>query len=58
MVRQIAAGYLIWKILSDLRIIFYIRELVRNVPIVLVLSAMVAIGPQAWFADLICNWYP
>ena len=32
--------------MSDLRIIFYIRELSRNVPIVLVASTMDAIGPQ------------
>ena len=37
-------GFLIWKILSDLRIIFYIRELVRNVPINLVVSTTDAIG--------------
>ena len=46
MYRQIAAGFLIFKIVSDLWIIFYICILVRNVPIVLVASVTDATGPQ------------
>ena len=50
MSRQITAGFLIWKIVSDLRIIFYICILVhkdRNIPIVLVASVTDATGPKA-----------
>ena len=36
----------------DLRIIFYIRELIRNVPIVLVASDTNAIGPQACYGKI------
>ena len=50
--RWIAAGFLIWKILSDLKIIFYIRILIRNIPIVLVASDMDAIGSQALYGEI------
>ena len=52
MIRQIAAGFLICKIVSDLQIIFYICELVCNVPIVLVASATDAIGPQERYGKI------
>ena len=42
----IAAGYQIWKIVSDLRIIFFIREHVRTVCNILVTSA----------TDVMCPW--
>ena len=45
-------GFQIWKMLSDLQIIFDICELVRNVPIVLVASAMDAIGLQARYGKI------
>ena len=52
MPRQIAAGLLIWKIVTDLWIIFYIHILVHNVPIVLVAFATDAIGPQAYYGKI------
>ena len=38
MYRRIAAGYQIWKIVSDLRIIFFICEHIRTVRNILVAS--------------------
>ena len=46
MYRRIAAGYQIWKIVSDLRIIFFIREHVRTICNILVASTM----------DVKCLW--
>ena len=59
MLHRITTGFLIWKIMSDLRIIFYIRELVRKVPIVLVASATGAIGPEASYGKIkLLDFYP
>ena len=52
MPRRIAAGFIIWKIVSDLRIIFYICILVRNVPIVFVASATDVIGRQVRYRKI------
>ena len=46
MYRRIAAGYQIWKIVSDLRIIVFIREHVLTILNVLVASVM----------DVNCPW--
>ena len=46
MYRWIAAGYQIWKIVSDLRIIFFIREHIRTIHNILVASIM----------DVMCPW--
>ena len=39
-------GFLIWKMLSDLRITFFIHEPILNVPNILVASAMDEMCPQ------------
>ena len=52
MSRRKALGFQIWKMLSDLLIIFDIRELIHNVPIVLVASVTDAIGPQARYEKI------
>ena len=46
MYRRIAAGYQIWKIVSDLRIIFFIREHIRSICNILVAAA----------TDMMCPW--
>ena len=40
MARRIAPGFLIWKMLSDLRIIFSVRKVIRNIPNVNVKSVV------------------
>ena len=49
---RIALGFLIWKIVSDLRIIFFIRELILNVRNVLVASVMDAVCPQVRYGKI------
>ena len=39
-VHRVALGFLLWKMLSDLRIIFFIRELVLNVLMASAMDAM------------------
>ena len=70
MYRQITAGFLIWKMLRDLRIILSIHTAIRNICNVLVASTMDAMCPRGChgkiklkhfdfsvkgFAELICN---
>ena len=48
MYHRIAAGFLIWKMLSDLRIIFTVRTAILNVRNVLVASATDAMCPWGY----------
>ena len=52
MYRRIATGYQIWEIVSDLLIIFFIREHVRRVPNVLVASVMDVLCPQTFYGKI------
>ena len=52
MYHQIAAGYQIWKIESDLRIIFFIREHIRTICNILVASATDVMCPQTFYRKI------
>ena len=52
MYRQFVAGYQIWKIVSDLQNIIFIREHVRNVRNILTTSNTDVLCPQTFYGKI------